>query len=175
MQSKNSEEAFVRNLTACQSPLYSFILSLLPDCNAADDVLQDVNLVMWRRAEEFVEGTNFMGWACQIARFKVLAYHRDQGRNRHVFDDQLLGTLAAEAEHRAVESDGDISLLDECVDELPLSQRELVHERYSPGGSVQVIAARLGKSVSNISVTLSRIRQTLMDCMHRKMDERAKR
>jgi len=174
MRPKDSQEVFVRNLTSCQPSLYAFILSLLPDRDAANDVLQDANLVMWRRSDEFVEGTNFMAWAYKIARYKVLAYHRDQGRNRHVFDEKLLGDLAVEAEGRASDADGAAALLDECIDELPPPQRELVRERYAPGGSVQEIAARLGKTVSVISVTLSRIRQALLDCMRRKKSERAK-
>ncbi len=153
--------------------LYAYILSLLPNRDDAGDVLQDVNLVMWRRSAEFVEGTNFLAWAYKIARFKVLAHHRDRRRDRHVFfDETLFQQLADEAEHRKRDPEGAIALLDDCVEELPPPQRKLVQERYSLGGSVQEIARKLGQSAAVLSVTLSRIRHTLLTCIQRKMTGR---
>ena len=94
MKPKDNQEVFVRNLTNCQPSLYAYILSLLPNRDDANDVLQDANLVMWRRSAEFAEGTNFLAWAYKIARYKVLSHHRDQHRSRQVFDDALFAQLA---------------------------------------------------------------------------------
>ena len=91
----------MRDLINCQPALYAYILSLLPNREDANDVLQDANLVMWRRSDEFVEGTNFLAWAYQIARYKVLAHHRDCHRDRHIFDDGLFAQLADQADRRA--------------------------------------------------------------------------
>ena len=174
MKPKGYQELFVRNLTNCQPALYAFILSLLPNRDDANDVLQDANLVMWRRSAEFTEGTNFLAWAYKIARFKVLSHHRDHHRSRHIFDDTLLTQLADEAQRRVGDLEGVAALLDDCMDELPSPQRELVRERYAPGSSVREMAERLGQSASAISVTLSRIRHTLMECVHRKLSGRAR-
>ena len=172
MKPKDSQELFVRNLTNCQPTLYAYILSLLPNRDDANDVLQDANLVMWRRWEEFAEGTNFVAWAYKIARYKVLAHHRDRHRDRHIFGDELFAALADEAEHRAADPEGAASLLGDCMDELPPRQRELVQERYAPGGSVREIARRLGQSAAVVSVTLSRIRHALLECVQRKLSGR---
>lgn len=174
MNPKDSQEVFVRNLTNCQPSLYAYILSLLPNRDDANDVLQDTNLVMWRRSSEYVENSNFLAWAYKIARFKVLAHHRDRQRGRQVFDDALLTQLADEAESRRSDSDGVAALLDDCVDELPPAQRELMKERYAPGASVREMAARLGQSVAGLSVTLSRIRHSLWECVQRKLQGRAR-
>ncbi len=173
MKPEDFQERFVRHLTGCQPMLYAYILSLLPNRDDAGDVLQDVNLVMWRRSSEFVEGTNFLAWAYKIARFKILAHHRDRRRDRHVFFDEVLfQKLADEAEHRHRDPEGAIALLDDCVEELPPPQRKLVQERYALGGSVQEIARKLGQSAAVLSVTLSRIRHTLLTCIQRKMTGR---
>lgn len=172
MKPKDGQEVFVRNLTNCQPSLYAFILSLLPNRDDANDILQDANLVMWRRSAEFNEGTDFLAWAYKIARFKVLSHHRDQHRSRHVFDDALLAELADEAERRAGDFNGVASLLDDCMQELPCPQRELVRERYAPGSSVREMAERLGQSASSLSVALSRIRHALLECVHRKLSGR---
>jgi RNA polymerase sigma-70 factor, ECF subfamily len=169
MKPKDFQEQFVRNLTNCQAALYAYILSLLPDRNDANDVLQDTNLVMWRRSEEFVEGTNFIAWAYKIARYNVLSHYRDRGRDRHIFDEELFDRLADAAERRTSNSDGTAALLDDCVEELPATQRQLVQERYGPGGSVCDMARRLGQSAAALSVTLSRIRHALLECVRRKL------
>ena len=174
MKPKDCQEVFVRNLTNSQPSLYAFILSLLPNRDDANDVLQDANLVMWRRSAEFTEGTNFLAWAYKIARYKVLSHHRDQNRSRYIFDDALLDQLADEAERRVGDLDGVASLLDDCMQELPCPQRELVKERYAPGGSVREMAERLGQSASTLSVTLSRIRHALLECVHRKLSGRTR-
>jgi RNA polymerase sigma-70 factor, ECF subfamily len=175
MKPKDVQERFVRDLINCQPALYAYILSLLPSREDANDVLQDANLVMWRRSEEFADGTNFLAWAYQIARFKVLAHHRDTHRDRHIFDDGLLGQLADDAERRAADPEGEASLLEDCVEELPAGQRELVRERYAPGSSVREMAERLGQSASALSVTLSRIRHALLECVQRKLAGRVRK
>ena len=175
MKPNNVQERFVRNLIDCQPALHAYILSLLPNRDDANDVLQDANLVMWRRSGDFVEGTNFLAWAYQIVRYKILAHHRDCYRDRHIFDDGLFSQLADQAEHRPPESDGTAALLEDCVEELPPRQRDLVCERYAPGGSVREMAQRLGRSASALSVTLSRIRHSLLECVQRKLAGRARK
>jgi RNA polymerase sigma-70 factor (ECF subfamily) len=173
MKPKDSQEQFVRNLTNCQASLYAYILSLLPNRDDANDILQDTNLVMWRRSEEYVEGTNFLAWAYKIARYKVLARHRDSRRDRHIFDEQLFDRLADDAERRTRDPNGVAALLEDCVEELPVVQRQLVEDRYAPGGSVQDMAQKLGQSAAALSVTLSRIRHTLLGCIQRKLAGRS--
>lgn len=175
MKPNDEQERFVRNLTNCQSSLYAYILSLLPNRNDANDVLQDVNLVMWRRSEEYVEDANFLAWAYKIARYKVLSHHRDRRRDKHVFDEALFNQLADQAERRARDPDCAAALLDDCVEELPATQRQLIQDRYATGASVQDMASKQGQSAAVLSVTLSRIRHTLLDCVRRKLTGRAPR
>ena len=58
------QQLFVRH----QSVLKGFILSLQPDFTEADDILQEVFLVVTQKVDSFVVGTNFLAWARQIAR-----------------------------------------------------------------------------------------------------------
>ena len=162
-------ESFVRSLTGCQQSLFSYILSLLPNPDDARDVLQNTNVVMWRKASQFREGTNFIAWACQVARLEVLAHRRDTARDRHVFDDDLVGQLASDAEERAVDPDRRTQAFEHCFRELTEHQRELIHERYSPGGSVQAMAKERDRSPGAISVAVSRIRKTLKKCIERQL------
>lgn len=167
------DEAFIRALTGSQQALFAYILSLLPNPTEARDVLQDTNVVLWRKAADFRPGSNFNAWACQVARLEVLAHRRDHARDRHVFHDELLDKLAVEAESRAEASDRRTELLEGCLRELTGHQRELIHERFLPGGSVQEMAERRGRTPGSISVTLSRIRTLLRKCVEQRRKQDA--
>ena len=101
MTNPSPTEDFVRDLTGSQRRLHAFIMSLLPDPMAAEDILQNTNVIIWRKADTFTPGTNFIAWACQIAKNQVFSYVRDRGRDRLVFDDVLVEQLAARSENQS--------------------------------------------------------------------------
>jgi RNA polymerase sigma-70 factor, ECF subfamily len=168
VQYDDRKEHFVASLADAQDLLYAYILSLFPDADLARDVLQETNIVLWRKADEFNEEMNFVAWACGIARFQVKARRRDMKRDKLIFNDALLDTLAVEAEQIAA-NDGFDGMLNECLNELTAQQRELLLHRYEPGGSLKRLASKLGRSVSGLGVSLFRIRQLLAGCMKRKI------
>ncbi len=73
---KDLTQDFVRLLTRSQSSLYTYIYSLLPDANQAEDLLQETNTTLWQKASDFEPGTSFMAWSCQVAYYKVLTQRR---------------------------------------------------------------------------------------------------
>ena len=162
-------EEFVRELVCHQNTLYAYILTLLPDHDLASDVLQETCIEAWQKAGEFTAGTNFLAWACRIAHFKVLACRRDLGRERLVFDQQLLEDIAVEAQEQSLQGGDYPRALDDCLDELPEQQRRLILERYGPGGSLKEIAESLGRSPASLAVSLHRVRRVLMECVERKL------
>lgn len=156
---------FVRQLTAAQPALYACILALLPDRTAAQDVLQESNLTLWRKRASFEPGTSFIAWASRIARYHVLNQRRKMQRDRLVFDDDLFEELAARQAMRAEDAGRYADQLRDCLERLPQDQRELVAQRYALGGSVTKIAAARSKSVGSISQMLYRIRERLLNCL----------
>jgi RNA polymerase sigma-70 factor (ECF subfamily) len=162
-------EQFVREMTRCQNSVFAFILSLVPNADAARDILQNTNVVLWQKSAHFEPNTNFLAWAREVARQEVLAHRRDFARDRHLFDDSLLDRLAAAGESKVDDPDERAQAFERCLASLPSRQRDLVCARYSPGGSVRKIAESRGQSASAISVTLSRIRKSLADCIQRKL------
>ena len=165
-------ERFVQRLTDRQNELFGYLFAMLGDLHEAREVLQETNLVLWRKMAEFVEGTEFGAWARKIAYFQTLARVRDRRRDRLLFDEDLLKQIAArpvpsgESEERRV-------ALRHCLADLPDDQRELISRRYGTGGSVKSIAQQTGKSESAIKMTLLRIRQRLLGCIRRKLRAQA--
>ena len=168
-----SDEDFIRELTTSQGKLLAFILTLLPEINGANDVLQETHIEMWRQRGKFLSGTHFVAWACQIARYKVLEYRRSLAREKLVFDDQLVNQLAKDASEHAKRSLERVGILESCLASLSPRQRVLIGERYSMGRSLKQISQQLGRSASALGVTLFRIRRLLLECIERKLLEGA--
>lgn len=167
-------EHFVRELTRFQNGVFAYILSLVADPDTARDILQDTNVVLWRKAGEFKKGTSFISWALAVARLEVLAFRRDHRRDRHIFDAKLLEQLADEYAANPEDADDRAKAFEDCLKQLPPRQRELLDARYAPGGSVKKMAQRRGQSAGALSVTLSRIRKALTNCMDAKITEVAR-
>jgi RNA polymerase sigma-70 factor (ECF subfamily) len=158
-------EAYLQQVIAAQPRLYAYVLTLLANATEADDVLQEVNLVLLRKASEFVAGSNFDAWAFRIARLQCMAYWKLQSRDRLVFDEQAIESLAEKVESRLVEVDARTHAMRNCLQKLSRKQLALLERRYEIGGSVKQMSAQLGRSEASISQTLYRIRNLLLECI----------
>lgn len=162
---KPSEE-FASLYTGCQSRLYAFICSLLGSANDAADVLQETNLVLWQKSDEYMDGTDFLAWAFRVAHLQVMAHREKRGRDRISFNDDLLMTLARETSEYQREADDRLPALSNCISKLSQRNQELLRKRYGLGVSVKSLAEELDRSASAVGVTLHRIRAALTRCIH---------
>ncbi|MBY0524405.1 MAG: sigma-70 family RNA polymerase sigma factor [Gemmataceae bacterium] len=160
-----TSEEFITHLTVAQPSLWAYVFSLLPDHGAAQDVMQETNLTLWRKAADFQPGTSFLSWACQVAYFHVLSHRRRVRRDRLVFGDDVLAYLAERQAERAAELGDRLTALRGCLEKLPQPSRRILEERYGPGGSVKELAETDGRSVAAVSQVLYRIREKLLNCI----------
>jgi RNA polymerase sigma-70 factor, ECF subfamily len=169
MSEPRDSEEFVRELTRSQSRLRGFIRCLLLQHESVEDVLQETNLVLWRKAGDFTPGSDFWAWASQVARFQVLTYLKQRSRDRHVFDPGLLDDLADLAIARATTTEDRQAALARCLEQLPPAQRQLLELRYALRQSNETIAASTNRPVGSIRQTLYRIREVLLKCIERRL------
>lgn len=172
MQDEDRVSEIADRLVAAQAGLYSYILTLLPWPDQANDVLQETNLVLWREAAEFAPDSNFQAWACRVAYFQVLTHRRKKHRNRVVFGDAFLDGLAQQAVPGDDLGQEERLFLRDCLKGLPADQRELIRKRYDAGKPVKAIAAEIDESPNSVAVVLFRIRQSLMKCVQNKLAQR---
>ena len=163
------DEQFVRLLTGSQNRLYAYVLTLLPDPVRARDVVQDANVVIWRKAAQFTPGTHFGAWACKIAYLEVLKARRKANDPRVLFSDAVLQQVAETAAERTDRVDDRMPFLEACLDELKPQDRTAILQRYQPNASMAEVAESLGKSPTATSVALFRIRERLLECIRRKL------
>ena len=165
---------FMALYSSHQRRLYLYTVTLLCGSADAEDVLQEANLVMWQKFHTFQEDTKFFAWACCIVRFKAMEHCRNRrtaAKASRLLDPDVLdrwADLAAEQIGHFSESYRS-SLLD-CMDRLSDSDRELMHQRYAEAMPVQAMAAALNRSTNAVSQSLGRIRQSLLDCINRRLD-----
>jgi RNA polymerase sigma-70 factor (ECF subfamily) len=171
-----NEADFVSQLTAAQTSIYAAILVLLPDRVMVSDVLQMTNVTLWEKRKDFVRGSSFVAWARRIARYHVLNERRKLGRERMAFDDVLFNELVERQVARdqaATELPSEVVALRQCLDKLEPAQRDVIEQRYAPGGTVQKIAQEREKSVAAISQLLYRLREILRNCIELRLSSEA--
>lgn len=157
---------FLSKVTRAQRPLYGFIVTLAGGGCDADDILQETNLVLWRKAAEYDPGRDFMSWALRIAQLQTMA-HLKKNRRRPVFDSDLLERIADETVADRGEGEARRQALAACLQKLSAKHRQLVARRYEPGASVIAMAAEIGSQPKAVSEMLRRIRHALLECIER--------
>lgn len=125
--------------------------------------------MLWRKAAEFDPTREFLPWAMRIAQFQSMANLKKKSRSRLVFDDELLERIADESIRDFADVDARRVALAGCLERLSGEQRQLVAQRYEPGGSVNAMAEARGTTPKALSEMLRRIRHSLLTCIERKV------
>ena len=152
------QQLFVRH----QSIVKAFILSLQPGFADAEDALQETFLVVTRRAADFREGTNFVAWACSIARLKLFEARRKASAPG--LSEEALAALCDDAPDENFFAER-LPALRECLRKLAPRARELVMLRYHGELGSQEIAAKLSWKEPAVRVALSKARVFLRECV----------
>ena len=126
---------------------------------------------MCRKFDTLEPGQDFDAWACQVALYEVRTYRRNLSRDRLIFNDELLDLVAEDSQQHNRALPSMTAILEYCLDKLSPEHRDMIRARYGPKGSVQAIAEQSGRSPSSIGVTLFRIRQKLLECIRRRLEQ----
>ena len=156
-------ETFRRHWVKWQPAIYGYIRTVVLCRADAEDVLQDVAEILWRKIDDYQEGTRFDQWAYRVARNVLLNYQKKAKRQRLCFSDELTRQLVDETD--PTESRAELDALEACIGKLPDDQRALVRKRYLPEATNRSVAVETGRSESSISRALSRIHQALARCV----------
>lgn len=150
-----------------QPRLRRYILRMVRNATDADDVLQDVNLVAWRKFDLFCPGTNFHAWCSRITNLQILKYRE----RRHLGGGPW---AAAELDEfpafgsRARFSESKRQLLIASLASLSPDDRHLVDARYWQKLGVERLSHLVHRPVRTVYRMLGRIQRQL----RRSMDDR---
>jgi RNA polymerase sigma-70 factor, ECF subfamily len=160
---------FIGEFTRSQRRLYLFILSQVGNPQDAEDILQETNVIIWRKADQYQPGTKFLAWSAQIASFEIMKFRSKRRRDRLCFSDEFVQEIAAEALQRADELEQRRNALQQCLQKLKPRDRELIQLRYAPGESGKHLASEIGRPPNSVYQSLGRIRRTLWECVQRRL------
>ncbi len=157
---------FIAFLTKHEKHLNNYILTLVPNLADAEQIAQETSLRLWEQFEEYdPSAAGFIVWARSIAYFQVLTFRKKAGRERLVFNSELVDALADRAAgrfHRL--SDRHEALID-CLDKLPEHSREIIRLYYFVGLKLRTAAEQLGRSIAATEKAVVRIRRLLHGCV----------
>jgi RNA polymerase sigma-70 factor (ECF subfamily) len=158
---------FVDLMTQHQGRLYGYVLSLSANPDAANDVLQEANIVLWKQWRQFKPGSNFKAWSFRIAHFQFMAYRQRQLRDKTLFSDDLLSTLTTEAREVDERHEERAAALERCLERMPPRSREAIRLRYADELTVADIAHKLQRNANAVYQILFRARQWLNQCVQK--------
>lgn len=166
--SQGNNEAFDELLARHQTRIYNYILMMVKNEDAANDIFQDtfVKVVTTLKQGRYTDTGRFAAWLTRIARNLVIDYFRqEKSQGKLSTDDGEFDIL-----NRREFSDGTIE--DELIDlqiqddvrsllrRLPDTQRRVIVMRYYKNLSFKEIAAATGVS---INTALGRMRYAILN------------
>ena len=163
------QQLFVRH----QQAILGYVLSIEPNIADAEEIVQEVFLVVSRKAHTWTAGTNFFAWACSVARFEALHFQRSRARRKARLDEDVIELLyPVEA---VDESDWQerVEHLRRCLERLAPRAKELIWRRYHGAQMPEQIAAGIGWKVNAVRVALTRARDVLRKCVEKQWNIRS--
>jgi RNA polymerase sigma-70 factor (ECF subfamily) len=161
---------FVALWTAHSRQVYAYIFSLVRNAADADDILQETSITLLQKYEEIDIVHHFLSWACKVAQFKVLDFYKNK-RDAEAFDEAFLDLVSQEVSKHIDSLDHRMEILGECLKLLPSKDRKLIELRYLRDQTVELVSEKVGRTASAVYKALSRIRESLFDCVQSKLTE----
>ncbi len=169
LRDESRHEEFVALFVRHEAAIHSFVLTLLPDLDAAEEVVQQASITMWRRFDQYQPGTNFRNWAFQVAKFTAMNHITKMRRDRHVFNERLLEMLAERATERSDELESQRRALAFCIERLEGDDRKTLAGCYREAGTVKSFAEAIGQTPNAVYKRLNRIRAALLECVQQRL------
>lgn len=166
-------ESFLKAFSSCQGALRAYLLAATRDVHQADDLLQEVSLVLWAKFDDYDGNRPFIAWAIGIAKFKILHWRRTDAAAKTAFSTATLELLSETAVEEAQELGATQGHLAFCLEKLHEPIRRLLKLKYWENQTIAQIAGDLSRSSEAVAMMLVRARQSLRQCIQRRIDQEA--
>jgi RNA polymerase sigma-70 factor len=156
---------FTRLFVSAQPALHGFLIALVHDAHAAEDLLQDLAERMWRKFGDYDGNRSFVAWGIGFARLIAMEWHRTRKRLPLSLDQETLDLLAEQAEAEVIHHDDRLDALRGCLKHLTERQRATLRLRYQESVPVADIARSWGRSQMAVYKMLKHIHKNLLKCI----------
>ncbi len=159
-------DVFAELVESTQRSVRSYIAGLGVPLSEVDDIAQEAYLEYFRHPDKLPAGVPAKAWIKGIARNRVLHWFRAQGRRGIALEhiaDVLIQPEAAETHGPEAEA------LHGCLERLSARHREILELSYGQGLNSIEVAERIGSTSAAVRVALHRLRESLYECLRRKV------
>jgi RNA polymerase sigma-70 factor (ECF subfamily) len=162
----NGDESALAELYDRHAPLlFGLIVRIVADRGEAEDILQDVFIRVWQRADTFdpAFGTP-TAWLVRIARNRAI--DRLRGRKPAVSDAAIAGMASIDPDpHESAALTEQQLLVAAALKRLPRDERELIEQAFLRGRTHSELAAAFGLPLGTVKTRIRRGMLALRDAL----------
>jgi RNA polymerase sigma-70 factor, ECF subfamily len=147
-------------------PIYRFVLRLTGDEPIAEDIVSEVFLEVWRRADRFEAKSLVPTWLFAIARHKAISALRR--RSEAQLDEDVAAAIGDPADdpETAMDRQSRSAIVERCLRQLPATQREVIDLVYYRHQSVAEVACRIGVPASTVKTRMFNARNRMASLLN---------
>jgi RNA polymerase sigma factor (sigma-70 family) len=154
---------------ATSAKLFGVTLRILSDREEAEDVLQEVYVTVWRRADRYdAAKAGVMTWIATIARNRAIDRLRARGPMAYAEPVDGLeiadGAIGADA---LLEAAGDARRLQGCLGELDDRTQAVIRTAFFEGVTYEALALRMSTPLGTVKSWIRRGLAKLKGCLER--------
>jgi RNA polymerase sigma-70 factor (ECF subfamily) len=169
----STRDQLIERLQARRTLIISVLRLILHDRQLAQDVFQELMLVIYHQWQDFDTARDLEPWVIGIAKNLAFGARRKQGRYLAFLEDPLLETMIEEVEIAGIESElvRRKRALAPCLRRLRLDYRRLIRFRFWRPLAYEQIAAQTGRTVGSLHIRLHRVKGLLHDCVQKRLSK----
>jgi len=164
---REDRAAFRRLYALTSAKLFGICVRICGERQAAEDVLQEVYAIIWRRAGAYEPGqASPFAWLATIARNRAIDHRRALGRRPAASIDTVAEPAAPG--RLAIDSlllDEEERKLQGCMDRLSDTQSDAIRTAFFEGVTYAVLADRRGVPTSTMKSRIKRGLERLKECL----------
>lgn len=159
-------QAFSQLYNRTSSKLFGVCFRILNNRSEAEDVIQEVYIKIWNRADQFATGrASVIAWMATIARNHAIDRYRARQKPTDQLDDHLdLQDVGPTPEQALLYADQK-NQIDSCLDLLKADHALAVRHTYLSGWSYQEAADKLDIPLNTVKTWIRRSLMQLKECL----------
>lgn len=159
-------EALLRRFYANQGKIRGYVFSATRDYHATEDILQEVAIVVAKKASTYDAERPALPWFMGIARNQIQRHYRAKGKAANNVSYELLEDFVPLfSSYESEEISERQVALKKCVDKLPEKQKRIMQMRYVEELDCSQISNAIGRSIQGIYGLLKRMKVGLKKCV----------
>ena len=155
-----------------QPSVSAFVFSLTPDFHDCEEIIQRTAVAVTTHFDRYDHSKPFLPWAIGYAKIEYLRFRQKQGREKLVFDDELVSVLADafdDSTKRKLEEMQEAMRF--CLNRLTARSKGILTAFYGSGMRGDVVARKFSATQSAVFVSLHRTRKFLKNCIDKRISQ----